>query len=151
MQGEGGLSAGGAGGAGGAGTGDNQGGATSISDDPTCGPGSLSPGEVPESGKRCGSAQGLATRTGQAKPLQNFRRYAVGISAVDKVGNPGPLSKVACETPEPVTTFFEAYHDAGGDGGGGFCNLGGAPASGAFSTVLAASAAWLVRRRRKRA
>ncbi len=160
MQGEGGsigvgvggtLGVAGAAGAAGSGVGIGEGGAASISDDPTCAPTTLVVGKVPSGDMRCGSAQGLATRNGRAQPLENFQRYAVGISAVDKVGNPGVLSKVACETPEPVTTFFEAYHDAGGEGGGGFCNLGGAPASGAFSTVLAASAAWLVRRRRKRA
>jgi hypothetical protein len=160
MQGEGGaISVGvggttgvaGAAGAAGSGVGIGQGGAGSISDDPTCAPTTMVPGKVPEKAMRCGSAQGLATRNGRAKPLENFQRYAVGISAVDKVGNRGVLSRVACQTPEPVTTFFEAYRAAGGEGGGGFCNFGAAPASGLLSTALAASAAWLIRRRRKRA
>jgi hypothetical protein len=158
MQGEGGalgsggtLAAGGAAGAAGAGVGIGMGGASAISDDPTCAPTTMVVGEVPPSAKRCGSAQGLATRNGRAKPLENFQRYAVGIAAVDRVGNRGVLSKVDCNIPEPVTTFFEAYRTAGGEGGGGFCNFGTAPASGILSTALAASAAWLVRRRRKRA
>ncbi len=126
-------------------------GASSVSDDPTCGPGRLAPGTFPERRFRCGTAEGVSTRTGRAKPLENGRRYAVAVAAVDEVGNPGLLSKVACGTPEPVTTFFEAYRAAGGEGGGGYCAIGAAPASGALYAVLGAGALWLVRRRRPRA
>ena len=107
-------SGGGAGGGGGGGAGG--GGAA------TCTASGLVPGEIP-SVAPCGEVTapaGQVTATG----LENGASYAVGIAAVDAVGNPGTLSELACATPSPVDDFFDAYRRAGGQAGGPLCSLG---------------------------
>lgn len=47
--------------------------------------------------------------------------WACGVAGTDTLGNPGVLSNVVCAVPKPVTDFFEAYRQAGGLAGGGFC------------------------------
>jgi hypothetical protein len=110
-------SAGGAGGAGGSSSG-------------TCGGGTLVPGALPPANlKPCGQVTGaLGVTGGRAEGLTNGQTYAVGVAAFDKVGNEGLMSELACATPEEVTTFFEAYRNAGGQGGGlcGFAAPGAA-------------------------
>ncbi len=112
----------------------------------------LTPGEFPPEEFLCGSASGRAARDGETdNSLTNETTYAVGIAATDVRGNVGLLSELTCGTPKEVTTFFEGYRESGGVGGGGFCGIGGVPASGAFLTTLGAGAlAWLTRRRRRR-
>ncbi len=145
--------AGAAGAAGGLGVGSGTGGAGGADDGTAaCPPGELQPGKLPTNLKlKCGDARGLTSRSGQAEPLENYVTYAVAVAAVDQVGNSGVLSNVACGRPEPVITFFEAYKDAGGQGGGGYCALGAVPAPGALGAVILAGVTWLVRRRRQRA
>jgi hypothetical protein len=91
---------------------------------------------------RCGFVTGRSSRDGQAayfldpdtnqptRPLENGKTYAIGITTGDLVFNESKLSQVACGTPKEVTTFFEAYRNAGGKGGGGICSYGpSAPSS----------------------
>jgi hypothetical protein len=59
----------------------------------------------------------------QIKGLKNFVGYSVAVSAVDAFGNIGPPSGQICGTPQPVTDFWDAYRNAGGQAGGGFCAL----------------------------
>lgn len=147
----GGASAGLAGAAGNAGTPSTGSGTGGDDGTATCPPGRLQPGEPPtDLSLKCGSVRGVATRSGKAKPLENFTRYAVAVAAVDQVGNSGPLSNVACETPEPVISFYEAYRNAGGEGGGGYCALGAVPAPGALGAFLLAGVTFVARRRRRR-
>jgi len=121
----------------------------------TCSGSTLTPGMRTESLGRfdCGSTSGRTSRSGQAivegKPLVNGRTYAIGITARDQVFNESPLSDVICATPEEVTTFFEAYNDSGGVGGGGFC--GYAPGSRSWGAIFLAtlSVALAVWRRRR--
>ena len=47
--------------------------------------------------------------------------WACGVAGTDELENPGVLSNILCGVPEPVTDFFEAYRQAGGLAGGGFC------------------------------
>jgi hypothetical protein len=63
--------------------------------------------------------------------------YGVSVAGFDTFRNYGELSERVCGTPEPVTGFFEAYRDAGGKGGGGFCSIGGgrAPALAGFAAL----------------
>ncbi|HEY6557157.1 MAG TPA: hypothetical protein VI072_07785 [Polyangiaceae bacterium] len=98
---------------------------------------------------RCGSATANATE-GETDRLENFQLYAVAVATVDKLGNIGPLSEIECGSPKPVTDFFEAYRNAGGDAGGGFCAIGQNPQSGALVFMLGALVMWMVRRRRAR-
>jgi hypothetical protein len=74
--------------------------------------------------------------------------YAVAVSAVDELGNPGPLSNIDCEAPEDLEEFFEAYRRAGGQGGGGFCSVDRG-ASGSLAWLLAASTLLALLWRRK--
>lgn len=55
--------------------------------------------------------------------LVNDTRYAFAVSAVDTIGNPGPLSEVICNTPVSTQDFFDAYKAAGGQAGG--CSAAG--------------------------
>ncbi len=81
----------------------------------------LIPGDIPNTDFACGSSLGRTSREGRTKILQNQQRYAIAIAGTDQIFNIGRLSELACGTPEEVTTFFEAYREAGGKGGGGFC------------------------------
>jgi hypothetical protein len=127
----------------GAGTG-GEGGSTSIPAD-GCISDDLVPGQVPTVGRN--TQTNASTTKANAHGLENGVLYAVGVSGVDKFNNPGPLSNIDCATPEPITGFFEAYRDAGGQGGGGYCSLGAkaSPLSAAF--VALGALAFGVRRR----
>jgi hypothetical protein len=141
-----------AGAAGAAGAGGSSGGAAGDAGgeggNPSCPSDALVPGKRPSSEYECGS---IDTKTGtsmEATGLMNGVNYAVAVAAVDDVGNSGPLSRVACGTPQPVNDFFELYRQAGGKGGGGFCALGADPRPGALLAFVTALGALLVRRRR---
>ena len=86
----------------------------------------------------------------EAKGLTNGVTYATAVAAVDTYFNSGNLSSLACATPEPVTGFFEAYRDAGGQAGGGFCAIGAGRSGFAVSTVAFALFGLLLRRARRR-
>jgi MYXO-CTERM domain-containing protein len=118
--------------------------------DPDCYSEVLKPGEIPTIAP---SGEAGQTDSGQASGLTNGGRYACGVAAVDLLGNVGPLSELACGTPEPVDDFFELYRKYGGQAGGGFCSCGapGAPRQGgvlALSGAAVAAALWMRRRRR---
>lgn len=74
--------------------------------------------------------------------------YAVAVAGVDRVGNSGPLSSVACGSPQPVDDFFELYRRAGGKGGGGFCAIGADPSRAGLAALGVALLAFALRRRR---
>jgi hypothetical protein len=97
----------------------------------------------------CGHVQSTTTE-GEAGPLINGHRYAIGIASRDGYYNVGPVSNIVCGTPELVTDFFEAYRMAGGRGGGGFCAIGKVR-SHALTTLFFLGALGLVVRRRTRA
>jgi len=98
----------------------------------------------------CGTAQNTSTNA-EAKNLENGATYAVAVVAEDKYHNLGVISDVSCNTPEPVTDFYEAYRAAGGKGGGGFCSIIGAQRSHALTLLLfSGSLAFFVRRRGRR-
>jgi hypothetical protein len=79
-------------------------------------------GQDPPAGSQCGtSAQGSSTIT--ASGLTNGVAYSVAVAATDRYFNVGKLSNVECQTPQPITSFYEAYRNAGGTGGGGFCSI----------------------------
>lgn len=119
-------------------------------DSQSCDPQVLVPDEPPPDQNRCGETTRNAEQIQTRRTLQNGTRYAVGIAAVDRFGNPGPLSAVACGTPEPINGFFEEYRAAGGEGGGGLCSLSrSTTSSGLWLGVGAVACATLVRRRMK--
>ena len=82
----------------------------------------LTAGAHPNEVNYCGNA-GKTASSGTATGLVNGVAYNVAVATVDSYGNTGVLSNTTCEVPQPVTGFFEAYHDAGGRGGGGFCSF----------------------------
>ncbi len=88
-----------------------------------------------------------ATITG----LKNGVTYTIAISAVDNLGDNGPLSTPVCTDPTPVDDFWKQYIAAGGQAGGGFCALEGVGMPGGavvFAlTMLGTAITW--RRRRK--
>ena len=95
----------------------------------------------------------LASTSAIISGFANGTSVAVAIAAIDAVKNVGPLSTVACATPDRVNGFDELYHQDGGTAGGGFCSLSHLPANRggtgatAFSLVMLSVAA---RRRRAR-
>lgn len=88
-----------------------------------CGGTQLIEGQLPSSKLLCGEESAYTATTGYAKKLKNGQAYAIGITAVDNLGNESVLSNVECNSPREVYTFFEDYRQAGGGGGGGFCAL----------------------------
>lgn len=94
---------------------------------PGCGGSSLVEGTFPDPSRLCGEVDSFSTTTGYANDLTNGRSYAVGLTAVDRLGNESYLSNVVCNSPREVFTFYEDYKDAGGGGGGGFCSAARAP------------------------
>jgi hypothetical protein len=118
---------------------------------PNCPSSALVVGERPDSAYQCGSVSGKYTNEAYAKDLVNGVTYAVAVAAYDSVGNSGPLSEVACGSPQVVNNFFELYRRAGGKGGGGYCAIAAEPAPGALFALLAALGAFGLRRWRRSA
>ncbi|MBE7478405.1 MAG: hypothetical protein HS104_00210 [Polyangiaceae bacterium] len=116
---------------------------------PNCPSAALVPGERPDSAYQCGSVTSKTDTSTEAKGLLNGVNYAVAVAGFDRVGNSGPLSSVACGSPQPVDDFFELYRRAGGKGGGGFCAIGADPSPASLALAGLALGAWLVRRRRR--
>ncbi len=114
-----------------------------------CDFGVLVPGTIPDDAYQCGEGETVLATEGLATGLTDGTTFAVGVSGVDLLGNPGPLSNVVCGTPQPVTTFFEAYREAGGTAGGGFCAFSRARAPASFGALFAAAALLGARRRRR--
>lgn len=96
-------------------------------------------GKIPDDSVRlCGTVNSRVATKGFGTDVVNGTRYALAVSAVDELGNPGTLSNVACTIPANVTNYFEAYNAAGGGGGGGICAvaaIGRAPRGGAGTTL----------------
>jgi len=95
----------------------------------------------------------IAYPDGGSGPLIDGHQYAIAVAAYDDDGNIGIISNLGCQTPEPVTDFWDKYREDGGLAGGSFCSLEapGAPVAGSvfglgFGTALVAFG----RRRRRR-
>jgi hypothetical protein len=97
----------------------------------------------------CGEVSGGLQSKATASGLENDFEYAVGVAAYDLVGNVGPLSTLACETPQPVDDFYELYRQAGGQAGGGFCATGPARSPWGLAVLAGGWLAWSLRRRRR--
>ena len=76
--------------------------------------------------------------------------YNVTVAAVDNFGNLGPLAGQNCAVPQPVTDFFKAYREAGGDGGGGFCSVESVGHTAGWGFGLGFAGVALVSSRRRR-
>jgi hypothetical protein len=99
----------------------------------------------------CGRALGGNVTSGETSALVNGVSYAVAVAGRDTFRNYGELSDSACARPEPVTGFFEAYRDAGGKGGGGFCSIGAGRSSAIAGLGALALLGLSLRRRSARA
>lgn len=83
-------------------------------------------GDFPPGGlTECGSVASGISGELTTNALTNYQPYAVAVAAYDKFGNSGQLSAVSCATPREITDFYQAYKDAGGQGGGGYCAFNG--------------------------
>jgi len=82
----------------------------------------LKAGTRPADKYKCGTAAKTSSHA-NATNLVNMVPYNVAVAATDTYRNVGEISAPACAIPQPVTGFFEAYRDAGGEGGGGFCSF----------------------------
>ncbi|HEY5377229.1 MAG TPA: hypothetical protein VIK01_26300 [Polyangiaceae bacterium] len=96
---------------------------------------------------KCGSA-GKSAQGGNATGLINGVAYNVAVATTDSYNNVGVLSKPTCAVPQPVTGFYEAYTDAGGKGGGGFCSFSRHREPLALAALLGFASCLLLRRRR---
>lgn len=119
--------------------------------DGSCTSDQLVPNVLPPSELQCGRVGGRGTREASTDRLENGVEYAIAVAGIDRVGNVGRLSPLACGTPQPVTSFFEAYREAGGRGGGGFCAWAPPGPTGSFAGALATASLWWWRRRRRAA
>jgi hypothetical protein len=125
--------------------------AGTASVDSNCHSAILIPGEPPPEGAiECGEIGAQGATGGETSPvLTNDMEYVVAIATEDNVNNVGVLSQLACNIPKDTTGFYEAYREAGGEAGGGFCTF--APAhKGAtlWGLTLLVGACALWRRRR---
>jgi hypothetical protein len=116
-------------------------GTTTTAVDPECQSAVLIPGQFVRSDADglidCGEITAQAATGGETKSvLTNDIKYAVAIATEDNVNNVGVLSALACNVPKDTTGFIEAYGEAGGRAGGGFCAF--APAkNGAWAMLVA--------------
>ncbi|MEZ4220730.1 MAG: hypothetical protein R3B13_07345 [Polyangiaceae bacterium] len=122
-------------------------GGSAGSGNPAC-PSALVSGSRPDSKYQCGTIESAIADSAEARSLVNGTTYAVAVAAVDRAGNSGPLSKVACGTPQEVNDFFELYRRAGGEGGGGFCSLTGSKSHSLLWLLAAVGVGFVLRRRR---
>jgi hypothetical protein len=108
----------------------------------------LVPGARPDDKYKCGTAAKTATKS-SATGLINNVAYNVSVAATDTYRNVGVVSTPpACAIPQPVTGFFEAYRDAGGEGGGGYCSFSRQRRPMMLLTVLGLGLCLMLRRRR---
>ena len=118
--------------------------------------GGLVPGEIPDERYLCGSElENQLAREGDAKsydgePLANGTTYQLAVAGTDLFGNPGKISSVVCGTPHDVTTFYEAYRDAGGKAGGGFCAFSPRRSLSSLAWLGGAALLLALRQRRRR-
>ncbi|HEX2872767.1 MAG TPA: hypothetical protein VHP33_16005 [Polyangiaceae bacterium] len=98
-------------------------GTTSV--DTNCHSAILIPGEPPPAGAiECGEIGAQGATGGETSPvLTNDMEYVVAVATEDNVNNVGVLSQLACNIPKDTTGFYEAYREAGGEAGGGFCTF----------------------------
>ena len=116
---------------------------------PNCYSPDLVPGEVPPKDLvPCGTGNGSTQSEGQAKGLENNQPYAVAVAAYDQVKNVGPLSDLACATPQLVDDFFDRYREAGGEAGGGFCSIQRYGSPWSVLLLVGAGLGYALRRRR---
>ena len=115
---------------------------------PECVGTQLKEGERPPGSVRGSQQYGVTKDSGAYGNLQNGVWYACGVAGVDRQGNTGNLSALACARPEPVTDFYEAYVDAGGQGGGGFCAFSRNPQRSVLVALGAAALVFAARRRK---
>ena len=94
---------------------------------------------------RCGSAATSATQ-GNAEGLINGVSYNVAVAATDTYQNVGKLSATTCQVPQPVTGFYEAYRNAGGAAGGGFCSFSRQREASVLAFSVLFGLCWLLRR-----
>jgi hypothetical protein len=126
-------------------------GTSSTPIDPNCTSTVLVPGKPPAPGAiDCGEVGAQGASGGETRSvLDNGTTYVVAIAAEDTAYNVGVLSALACGTPQDVRGFYEAYREAGGQAGGGYCSFG-PPRRGTLASVaalLVAACAFLRRRR----
>jgi len=105
----------------------------------------------PPEAKFCGEQAGKSAGRGTVTGVTNDRVYTVGVVAQDIVGNEGTISNVLCQYPKEVTDFYEAYTNAGGKGGGGFCSMGYGRGSTPWAgfMLLGLGMGWARRRKRR--
>lgn len=124
---------------------------TSTTLDADCTSSILVAGEPPPADAiDCGTIGALTASGGETDPkLQNGGYYVVAVATEDDANNVGVLSGLACGRPLDVTGFYEAYTEAGGQAGGGYCTFAPAQRDALWTgaaLLLAAGAFW---RRRK--
>ncbi|HYQ40845.1 MAG TPA: hypothetical protein VER11_02725 [Polyangiaceae bacterium] len=107
----------------------------------------LKPGTLPDDQYKCGTAGRTATH-GNATGLVNNVAYHVAVASTDTYLNVGNISENTCAVPQQVTGFFEAYRNAGGQGGGGFCSFSPQRRPAVLFTVLGLGLCLMLRRRR---
>jgi hypothetical protein len=128
-------------------------GTAAVATNPDCQSSVLIPGQpVPDSEDviDCGEITAQGASGGETEPvLTNDVNWVVAVATEDNVNNVGVLSNLACNVPKDTVGFIEAYGEAGGQAGGGFCAF--APArQGTLATLVAflLGAGALVRRRK---
>jgi hypothetical protein len=102
----------------------------------------------PDDKYQCGSASKTSTHA-NAEGLINMVPYNVSVATTDTYRNVGVVSiPPVCAIPQPVTGFFEAYRNAGGAGGGGFCSFSLHRRPGLLLSVIGLGLCLVLRRRR---
>ena len=99
----------------------------------------------------CSDRLAKTVRSQRVQGLQNGVPYEFAVVAIDKVGNASPVVEARLTYPQGDEDLWQHYHDLGGGATGGFCAaLPGAPALATLGLGIAAIAAALLLRQRRR-
>jgi hypothetical protein len=84
------------------------------------------PGAIlsPEIGDRfkCGDISGINATSANIQGFATDTTVAVAVASFDAVNNVGPLSTASCAMTQPVNSFIDLYHKAGGTAGASLCS-----------------------------
>jgi hypothetical protein len=72
---------------------------------------------------KCGDVSGINSNSANIQGFATNTTVAVAVASFDAVNNVGAISTVSCATTQPVNSFIDLYHQAGGTAGESLCSM----------------------------